>query len=289
MTEAQKLEEIIVLISFLQKYIENNVKASFTDLAFSLEIVIKDFLNVFEEKQSEYINANRIKSNYPAIDLISIDKKIVVQVTTNADSVKVKKTIETCVSSGLTYSKLIIIGFINHSKSKYDKVEIVGVDYLINLVKHGSYKQKDMIYEILHRQIPLNVLNPKSDEMCFDVVFDVINRSAIRDDSRSEGDYCDMVKGLKEIKEIITVGEIAGKSIRAKPLSGYNPYNQSLLSLIEYKVSGIIQICNINKDASDFICLGYQERERIDVLKDDIVKLSNELSLKMGLSKTIIK
>jgi hypothetical protein len=48
---------------------------------------------------------------------------------------------------------------------------------------------------------------------CFDVVFDVINRSAVQDYTICEGDFDRMVEGLTEIKEIITTGKINGKSV----------------------------------------------------------------------------
>ena len=65
MTDEQKLKEIFTLMTFLQSYIQNSVKESFTDLTFNLEVVLTDFLNVFEKDNEKYKNVNFIKHNYP--------------------------------------------------------------------------------------------------------------------------------------------------------------------------------------------------------------------------------
>lgn len=289
MTNDQKLREIIALLTFIQRHIENSVKQSFTDLSFSVESIVMDFLNVFEIPSSKYTNLNGVKSNFPAIDLYNKSRSIAIQVTTNADAPKVKKTIKIYGGLGLNYKELKVLGFVKHSKMKIAGAEILGIDYLINLAKHGTNNQLDQIYEILHRQVPLNILNPSDDKMCFAIVFDVINRSAVRDSSRSEGSYEDMVNGLKEIKEIITTGQIRGKQIRAKTLVEYGPPFHDQLSEIEFDVSKIIQICNTsrNTSGSHLIILDYKDRTTIDDLKDSIVTKTNLLAKKSNLGKEI--
>lgn len=290
MTEPQKLAEIISLLTFLQNYIQNNVKQSFNDLTFSLETVIKDYLNVFEKSDEQFTNINFLKHNYPAIDLENKKKSIGVQVTKNADLRKVKKTIDTYNRHRLIYTQLMIIGLVKSTKNSPPGVTVYDSEYLIELAQHGTSDQKDKVYDILKRQIPWNSLSPLDDKHCFDVVFDVINRSAVRDLTAVEGSFDKMVDGLSEIKEIITTGLIKGKSIRAKALVEYAPKIRIRLSEIEFDVSSIIQICNQNKNqrGSDFLCLKRHETDMIDKLKGDIINKTNKLADDFSLGKKIV-
>jgi hypothetical protein len=290
MTEQQKVNEIISLMTFLQRFIQNHINQSFTDLSFDLETFIKDFLNVFEKDGEKYENINYIKHNYPAIDLVNEKRSIAVQVTTNADLRKVRKTIDTFSKHKLPYSSLIIIGFVKATHSSLPNVKIHNIDYLIELAKHSNNEQKNEIYNILHRRIPWNSLTPMDDKHCFDIVFDVINRSAIRDFTLCEGDFDRMVDGLTDIKEIITTGKIKGKDIRAKALVEYTDKVRTKLSEIEFLVSRILQICNLNKNSrsSDFLCLSRQETDDIDQLKDEIINKSNDMASNFNLTKKII-
>lgn len=290
MTDEQKLKEIMTLMTFIQNHIHNSVKQSFTDMTFNLEVVLTDFLNVFEKENEKYKNINSIKHNYPAIDLVNDNKDSAIQVTTNADLTKVKKTIATFKKHNLQYSNLIVIGFVKATKSKLAGVTVYGFEYLLNLAKHADSPQKDKIYEILKRQIPLNILTPMDDKMCFDVVFDVINRSAVRDYTICEGNFDRMAMGLSEIKEIITTGLIKGKSFRAKALVEYTDKVKNKLSEIEFKVSSIIQICNANKNerGSEFLCLSRHDTDKIDELKADIIEKTNSLADAFELNKKIV-
>lgn len=290
MTEQQKLIEIITLFTFLQIHIQNNVDQSFTDLTFSLENVIKDYLNVFEKDTERYENINSLKHNYPAIDLVNSSKNIALQITTNADLRKVKKTLETYNRHKIVYSNLIVIGFVKSSKASIPKVEIKGVKYLIDMAKFGSIAQKDEAYEILKNQIPWNSLSPRNDKMSFEVVFDVINRSAVRDYTVCEGDFDKMANGLSEVKEIITTGVIKGKNIRAKALVEYTSKTKNQLSEIELYVSQIIQICNSNKNHrnSTFLCLSMKETDEIDNLKEKIITQTNKLAKELNIDKEIV-
>ncbi len=290
MTEKQKLDEIISLMTFLQNYIQNNVKQSFTDLTFNLETVIKDFFNVFEKDSEKYENLNNLRHNYPAIDLVNTAKDTAIQVTTNADLRKVRKTLITYQKHKISYSSLIVIGFIKATKKSLPNVTVYSNDYLIELAKHANSSQKDELSEILKNQIPWNSLTPLDDKLCFDIVFDVINRSAIRDYTICEGDFNKMVDGLSEIKEIITTGKIKGKAIRAKALVEYTSNIKNQLSEIEFYVANIIQICNSNKNQrmTHFLCLTRQETDEIDNLKEKIINKTNILAKQLHLNKQII-
>jgi|GEM_PF-2104917 len=290
MTDQQKLNEILSLLSFLQTHIKTYVKVSFNDLTFELEALMLDYLNVFEKDDEKYVNMNPIQHNYPAIDLVNKRKDIAIQVTTNANLTKVRKTVTTFQKHNLKYSKLIVLGFISSTKESLPNVEVYDVNYLVDLAKYGSSEQKDAIYDILQRRIPLNSLHPLEDKICFDVVYSVINRSAIRDRTACEGNFDDMLKGVSEIKEIITTGRIRGKSIRAKSLVEYTGPIKLKLEDIEFDVSSIIQICNRNKIArsSNFLCLDHSDQKAIDDLKENIIIKTNQLANHFHLNKNIV-
>ena len=290
MTEQQKLNEIIAMMTFLQIHIQNYIDQSFTDLTFNLETVIKEFLNVFEKENEKYENINTMQHNYPAIDLVNKTKDTAIQVTSNADLRKVKKTVAMYQKHKISYSNLIVIGFVKATKASLSNVTVHSIDYLIRLARYGTSEQKDKVCEILQRQIPWNSLHPLDDKMCFDVVFDVINRSAVRDNTKCEGHFDKMVDGLFEVKEIITTGKIKGKSIRAKALIEYTDSVKRHLSEIEFKVSNIIQICNSNKNRrnSNYLDFKRQEIDRIDELKEEIIVKTNSLADELQLNKKII-
>ncbi len=290
MTDQQKRNEIYTLLSFLKTYIQTYVDNSFTDLTFDLERLVSSYLNVFEKTDEKFVNVNSIQHNYPAIDLVSHKKSIAIQVTTNADMRKVNKTIATYQRHSLSYTKLIIIGFVKATKSKSPNAGIYGMEYLTDLASFASNSQLDELFEILKRQIPWNSLSPLDDKHCFDVIFDVINRSAVRDYTMCEGDFDKMADGLFEVKEIITTGKIKGKNIRAKALVEFNDKTKRKLQEVEFYVSHILQICNANKNKrnSDFLCLTRSETDEIDDLKEKIIDSSNALANELGLSKKIM-
>jgi hypothetical protein len=289
MTDHQKRNEVLTLLSFLKIHIQIYVENSFTDLTFDLEKVITSYLNVFEKTENKYINANSLKHNYPAIDLISQGKSVAIQITTNADKKKVDKTITTYKKHALQYKELIIIGFVKATKSKITEAKVHGISYLIELAKHADSNQLDELFEILKRQIPWNSLTPLDDQHCFDVIFDVINRSAIRDYTICEGSFDKMAEGLDEVKEIITTGKIKDKNIRAKALVEFNDKTKRKIQEIEFYVSKILQICNLNKNRrqSDFLCLSRDETSDIDDLKEKIISCTNLLAKELGIDKEI--
>ena len=255
-----------------------------------MERLVSSYLNVFEKTDEKFVNVNSIQHNYPAIDLVSHKKSIAIQVTTNADMRKVTKTIATYQRHSLSYTKLIIIGFVKATKSKLPNVNIYGMEYLTDLASFASNSQLDELFEILKRQIPWNSLSPLDDKHCFDVIFDVINRSAVRDYTMCEGDFDKMADGLFEVKEIITTGKIKGKNIRAKALVEFNDKTKRKLQEVEFYVSHILQICNANKNKrnSDFLCLTSSETDEIDDLKEKIIDCSNALANELGLGKKIM-
>lgn len=290
MTEQQKRNEVLSLLTFLRVHIQTYVDNSFTDLTFDLEMLILNYLNVFERSDEKFINVNTLKHNYPAIDLLSPKKSVAIQVTTNANKKKVDQTVITYQKNSLSYKQLIVIGFVKATKTPISGIQVYGIEYLTEKAKYAKSYQLDELFDLLHRQVPLNSLSPLDDKHCFDVVFDVINRSAVRDYTLCEGDFDKMTDGLFEAKEIITSGKIKGKNIRAKALVEYTDKTKRKLQEIEFYISHILQICNANKNQrqSDFLCLSKFETDEIDELKEKIITSSNQLANEFGFSKQIV-
>ena len=290
MSTEQEIKNAITRLTFLQLHIQNFAKQSFSDLSFQIEVVVKDLLNVLEN--ADYVNVNRIKHNHPAIELLDEKQRIAIQVTTDASMPKVKHTLEMYKKHSMAYDKLIILGFIKktNAKSPSPFAKIVGIEYLLDKIKSSNYETIQKVNDILQREIPLHLLNPLDDVMCLEIVLGIIDRNAVRDLTRSEGDYGDMVVGLKKIKEVIHTGRIYGKSIRAKSLSEYQPDIREKLEEIEFSISKIIQIYNRAKNQSSsptFIFLDSRERQDIDDCKQEIADLANQLAKDQGINKEI--
>ena len=294
MSTEEEIKKAIAILTFLQRYIENFMKQSFADQSFQIEVVVKDLLNVLEN--ADYVNVNTIKHNYPAIDLLDQKQGIAIQVTTYANKTKVEHTLKMYEKHSMAYEKLIILGFLNKTnpKSSYPFAKIVGIKYLLDKIKSSNYETLQKVNDILQREIPLHLLNPIDDNTCLGIVLGVIDRSAVRDLTRSEGNYSDMVVGLKEIKEVIHNGKISGKSIRAKSLSEYQPDIREELEQIEFSISQIIQIYNRAKNQAKnqsssptFICLDSIELQAIDNYKKEIAARANQLAKDKGIKREI--
>ncbi len=279
------MKEIVDTFSFIQNYVKNHTEQSFGDISSSLENLFVELLNIVEGGD-HWKNANAIKSNFPAIDLINEVSKTAIQITTNASKKKITDTIRIYNENSMAYDELIIIGFLKHIKYCENNVSAVGIKYLLNKVSGASLEVKQKVLSSLMNQIPLHKLYPLSDNNSFEVVLSVIDRSAVRDRHFQEGSYSDMVLGLKEIKEVITTGQIKGKNIHSKPLCAYGEPMQSELSEIEYQVSSIIRICNKAK-RDEFVYLDYEDTQKIDEIKQDIIRKTNMMCKRLDIAKRV--
>lgn len=85
-----KIKKVIMYFTWLESYISVNNSFCFTDINISLETLMLKILNVvFNNK---YENCNFIKNNYPYIDLIDKKNKIGIQITSETNAKKIKKT-----------------------------------------------------------------------------------------------------------------------------------------------------------------------------------------------------
>jgi len=117
------LEKIISLLSHLQLCVKNSNSISLTDINIIAEDFFRDLLNLIYDLNLKNINLIEGK-NFPAIDLVDENKKIVYQVTSDSSKRKIKYTINKFIENKLFQKYKIlffmIIGDKKRYKSKFD-------------------------------------------------------------------------------------------------------------------------------------------------------------------------
>ncbi|WP_339293171.1 SMEK domain-containing protein [Paenibacillus sp. FSL W8-0187] len=274
------INQIVTLFSFLKSHVDLSAKTTLNDIGFSLETFIMDLFNKFDGEGS-WMNSNVKTPSQPAIDLINSQEKHAIQVTVRADSAKIKNTMEQYAKHKIKVDKITIIGFVHHTRYKKDNAQTVGIDYITKRIKGCSLEKKEEILELIKKSIPVHVLSPLSDADCFDIIQRMLDRSALRDNRYCEGSYEDMIRGLKEAKELIFTGSTQKSGIGTKPIFGYMEPLQSELIEIEYTISDIIRICN-RSNYNGFVYLSRESMIEIDKLKDDIIFQVNQISKRLN-------
>jgi hypothetical protein len=276
-------------ISLIQKYIENNQKTGFQIMNRLLEsLSIKLFKTIYNY---DLKNLNTGKINYPAIDLVDKDKKIAVQVTTNATSRKINNTIEKFCNHNFysEYNTLIIYGFCKASKNKIlasatyiilDTSDLI--NELINM--NDGDRLQDVLNEI-RQHVVYSALHPYSDVDCLRILLQTIDRNAIKHGMSCEGDYNNMVDGLNEITELISAGQITRK-YTSKPINQFNDKDiVDFMVSVRNNISEIISIVNKKRTPQrNFICLDLSDMRKIDKIKNAIIMASNKIAKEKDVS-----
>lgn len=152
---SELLEEIIEYFSILIKYIELNNDIGNFDFNRKSEDFFCGLLNLVYKLNLE--NLNKLKMNFPAIDLGDKEKRICFQVTTNSTFGKIKETLDKYCSKKLyedfDFISILIIG----DKGKHRKeIEYVEFDFSYkdnlldtnDIVKEISKMKTKELYEI---------------------------------------------------------------------------------------------------------------------------------------------
>jgi hypothetical protein len=274
-------------ISLLQLNIQLGDKAGFTNhrrLIEALSIHLFKALGIADLK-----NKNQIQVNFPAID--SADDSgngIALQVTTNADTTKIKKTIavfEKADSSGESvkdrYEKLYIFGFCKAAtKTKVPNYcEVVDTGFLINeLIDKNDEAKVQLVLDAIHQHIDYSRLHPYDDISCLRIMLGFIGRNAVRHLMSCEGSIDDMTKGLKELSELIGKGTVDGK-LKSKAQHQFSdPVINVFLSDTLNNVSKILAIVNKAARPDGFVYLPMDAMERIDQLKRSITIAAQDIA-----------
>jgi hypothetical protein len=283
-------------ISLLQTYINNNNDMGFYDINKLLEYMsIKLFGIIYGYN---LINLNEIKVNFPAIDLADEKAGVSIQVTSNATAQKIKETIKTFENEKLyeKYHTLKIYGFCKANKKKrslpgnYNVIVMDTIDLVTKLISiHDESKVQEVI-DTIRSHTDYSTIHPYDDLTCLELLLRTIDRNAIKHGMSCEGNYSDMVKGLIEITELITKGQINSKE-RSKPINNFS--DQEIIKFmtgIKNKITKILAIINKNKRPDrDFICLSFDDMRNIDKIKIEIISSSNRISREKGLTIIIDK
>ena len=104
-------------IAIIQYYISRRQKSGFLDMERLVEVLAIKLFHVTHGFELENLNIKYV--NFPAIDLKDEKNKVAIQVTTNATSAKIRRTIEKFKELKLDqqFHKLIIFGFCKTGKT----------------------------------------------------------------------------------------------------------------------------------------------------------------------------
>ncbi|ELB2048015.1 SMEK domain-containing protein [Vibrio parahaemolyticus] len=278
-------------ISLLELYVKNSQESGFSDMARLLESLS---ISLFNETYGYKLkNKNQIKCNFPAIDLADDEQNVAVQVTTNADSTKIRHTIKVYEKYNLNkkYKKLYIYGFLKHSdlKDVPDYCVLVNSSKLVSeLMDKNDEDAVQSVIDAVKQHTDFSRVHPYDDLNCLKIILRLIDRSAIKHRMHCEGSYDDMVKGLKEITEIISKGKL-GKQNKCKSIDDF--YDEDIVCFLREVrdiVSRIISIINRSRiDGVDMYNLKFEDLENIDSMKESIINNSNLISKKYHINMVI--
>jgi hypothetical protein len=79
-------------LSYIESKVKNDTKQKLYDINKTAEDIFMHILN--DVYGWQLVNANNIKPDFPAIDLIDITNKIAIQVTSSINDIKVTSTLE---------------------------------------------------------------------------------------------------------------------------------------------------------------------------------------------------
>lgn len=142
----KELEEINKYLSILANYIELQNSLGHFDINKHCENLFCDLLNIIYDLDLE--NLNKIKLNFPAVDLGDYSEGICIQVTSSNDRKKIVETVEKFIEKKLYKDfdelKIVILG----SKKAYKKSEIDTQDKFQFDIKENVLDFKDLAREI---------------------------------------------------------------------------------------------------------------------------------------------
>ena len=278
------LNAITSLISALQQHVQTRYDAALYDISASVEVLVSEVYRVTDGLQ--LTNKNQILVTFPAIDLADELNGVAMQVTANVTTQKWKETINKFEKHNLDkiYKRLYIVGFCKavRPRTLASYVTVEGPQAFLGKLRTLQTDALIQIEKLLRESYDFSALSPLKDEHCFGVVLKVINRDAIRHGMSVEGSYDDMAQGLREIREIITVGRITNKNIFAKPLYQYSSPYSDALTKIDLNISKILGELNRARRGPRHYSLTQRAARLIDSWKEQIISDTNDICQKLG-------
>jgi hypothetical protein len=279
---------VLSLVGALQAHISLHSMSGLTDVSASLEVLISQMLAVTEGLTLQRLNLFRL--NYPSIDLADVNRRVAIQVTSNATTEKWKDTVEKFAQHGLSaqYDELRIVGFCKAVKPRAlpAHVKVEGPSAITGAIKSLDSNKLVELETLLRKSYDFSRLAPLSDKDCFMSVLRVVDRDALRHYASVEGSYADAAAGLKEMREIITTGKVAAKDIYAKPLGQYSSTYEDVLHRVDLNLSQMIAEINRARSGTHYYLTEDQKR-KIDEWRSSIIDELNVFCRDQGIDRRI--
>lgn len=277
MREAELAASIADRAGAIGHHVLNLTESGFNDASKGLETLYCEVLNL--TRGWTLTSTNFATMNSAAIDLHDRSRRIAVQVTTRLSSEKVRRTVETFLRHGLhpQYDELFIVGVegIRSSKHAPHWVTIAHQAQMLNTA-NLSLHQLNALDTRLGDSIPWAHFTQRSDFACFEVVLSVINRDAIRHSTPVEANFRDMLSGLRQIKQIVTVGIADGVQAKAKAASAYTSGNyREEVEMIDEQIGTMTRLIRNGLNGS---FLPYDVGLEVDKIREDLVRHVNDFS-----------
>lgn len=126
----ENIEKISTKLAILAHKIELSTCLNLTDLNIHAEYFFCDLLNIIYD--ASLINLNTIDINAKSIDLIDINKKLAIQVTSTSDFSKIKKTVDGFVETE-NFDKIDRLIVLILTKKKKYKAKTYGDKFIISI------------------------------------------------------------------------------------------------------------------------------------------------------------
>jgi hypothetical protein len=274
-------------MSALRFHVAGRSGANLNDGALALETLFKEVLVMTRGWQLTSTNFD--SRNFPAIDLHDTSSRLAVQVTVNVNKAKILATQEIFTRRGFwqQYDTLYFVGL--NSVQKTDVLNpqalILRQDALLNL-SNLNLSELETLDARLAASIPWQSFTQQSDAFCFDVVLSVFDRDAIRHTTRWEGSYPDMLKGLRQVKQIVTEGRVGTTNIVAKPQSFYTEDYREILEFIDVQVG--IMMSMVAKNMQNQVWSGGAVEQLLDSVRTGLVARVNAFSAAHGHTRNVV-
>lgn len=147
MFQIQKsIESITNKLAIIAHEVELKSSLNLTDINVHAEYFFCGLLNLIYGYS--LVNANAVTSNAQAIDLIDVNERIAIQVTSTSEFKKIRKTIDGFITS-YNINKVDRVIVLILTKKKAYKLDVYGSNFKIN-IKEDVWDYKDLIKRIYH-------------------------------------------------------------------------------------------------------------------------------------------
>jgi hypothetical protein len=269
LTHKNLTDELIRLSTLVVTYVKISSDAGFSDNYAALEEFAKEYFAIVENLR--LTNANTIKTNYPAVDLLDDSSKVAIQVTASATRRKISETLAKWVKLNKGDYRLIVVGVTAKVNSK--NATVYTLSDLVTKAKNLDLKNLQQLVKAFRERLHPNTYSLTTDAACINNLVDFLDRGALRDLQDREGDYQRMYASLEQVKRYILFGTTDHYPVSIKPLAMYDYNTKKTLRDIEYRITNILSICDRHRTISGDLVLTQNEFDQIDKLKMEIFDL----------------